>query len=234
MKAMKAWVKLPTAWINAGGLKAFRWDRGQGSNNIAALACLMVIAHNADAETGEANVTYDTIERATGLSRAKISAGLDVLEQRVMIERRVEKRRSTYKLVGVAAVGWGALPARPLYSAGKEMMFLRDFNLRKATELNALKLYFLFVARRGRDTNAANISYDKIEEYTAISREKIRSALSLLVTHGMVHVDHIPSGQSKYGVSSAYRIPHIRPYQHLGTSAREGLELAEAGDDMPF
>lgn len=234
MKGMKTWVKLPTAWINAGGLKAFRWDRGQGANNIAALMCLMVIAHHTDPDTGEASVTYDTFEWATGLSRAKISGGLDVLEKLGLMERRVERRRSTYKLAGVGPIGWGALPAKPLYAGGKRLSFLQDFNLRKATELNALKLYFLFIARRGRDTNAANISYDKIEEYTGIGREKIRSALSLLVTHGMVHVDHIPSNMNKFGVSSAYRIPHIRPYIHQGTSAREKLELTEAGEDMPF
>ncbi|KSV67252.1 hypothetical protein N182_34030 [Sinorhizobium sp. GL2] len=234
MKGMKAWVKLPTVWINAGGLQAFRWDPGKGSNNIAALLCLMVIAHHTDPGTGEASVTYDTIELATGMSRAKISGGLDVLENLMLIERRVEKRRSTYKLVGMDPhAGWGALPAKSLYS-GKEITFLRDFKLRSAIELNALKLYFLFVARRSRETNSANISYDKIAEYSRIPREKIRSALSLLVTHGLVHVDHIPSEQSKYGVSSVYRIPHIRPYQHLGTSGgRGGLPFIDA-DDLPF
>lgn len=230
---MKMWVKLPTGWINAGGLKAFRWDRGQGGNNIAALMCLMVIAHHADSETGSASVTYDTFERATGLSRAKISGGLNVLESLGTIERRVERRRSTYKLIGMSRNGWGAFPAKALYAPNGEIRFLRDFNLRKGAELNALKLLFLFVARRGTDTNAANISYDKIEEYTGISRDKIRTGISLLVTHGLVHVDHIPSGANKHGVSSAYRIPHIRPHVHMGTSARQHLET-DAEEALPF
>ncbi|MGE6744145.1 hypothetical protein ACQKGC_28235 [Allorhizobium pseudoryzae] len=229
---MKDWVKLPTAWINAGGLKAFGWKRGEGSNHAAALMCLMVLAHHADPDSGEAQVTYYTLERATGLSRAKISCGLGVLEAHQIIERRVEKRRSTYKLVGMAKSGWGAFPARRLYSGGGDLVFLRDFSLRKATELNALKLLFLFVARRGTDTNAANISYDKITEYSGIPREKIRSALSLLVTHGMVHVDHIPSGVNKFGVSNAYRIPFILPHRHMGTSSREAIEMEAA--DLPF
>lgn len=227
---MKDWVKLPTTWINEGGLKNFRWDRGQGSNNIAALMVLTVIAHHADSETGNASVTYDALGNATGLSRAKLSAGLSALEEQNIIERRIEQKRSTYKLIGMARSGWGMFPAKRLYS-GDAIRFMGDLNLRKIVELNALKLWFLFIARRGTDTNAANISYDKIEEYTGISRDKIRSGISFLVTHGMVHVDHIPTDKSKYGVSNAYRIPYILPYKHFGTSAREQIEQFE---DVPF
>lgn len=230
---MKGWVKLPTAWINGHGLKNFRWDPGTGGDNIAALMCLMVIAHHADSETGEAAVTYDKFQRATNLSRAKVSGGLDVLQRLGIIDRRVEKRRSTYRLIGMDKKGWGALPAKPIYTTTGQIKFLRDFNLRKSVELNALKLLFLFVARRGTDTNAANISYDKITEYTGISRDKIRSAISLLVTHEMVHVDRAPSAISNSGVSNAYRIPHIRPYWHMGTSQRERLEN-EALAEVPF
>jgi len=227
---MNKWVKLPTAWINAGGLKSLRWDRGKGGNNIAALMVLTVIAHHADAETGNASVTYYDFEKATGLSRAKISGGLDVLEALNIVERSVERRRSRYKLLGMAKSGWGMFPANSLYT-NERINFMQEFNLRKATELNALKLWFLFIARRGIDTNAANISYDKIEEYTGISRDKIRSGISLLVTHDLVHVDHIPTEKSKYGVSNAYRIPYINSYKHFGTSAREYFTETE---EIPF
>ncbi len=227
---MNKWVKLPTAWINEGGLKSLRWARGKGGNNIAALMVLTVIAHHADAVTGNASVTYYTFEKATGLSRAKISGGLSILENLNIIERTVEKRRSRYNIIGMAKSGWGMFPAINLYT-NERINFMQDFNLRKATELNALKLWFLFIARRGNDTNAANISYDKIEEYTGISRDKIRSGISLLVTHGLVHVDHIPTEKSKFGVSNAYRITHINSYKHFGTSAREALV---ANEEVPF
>jgi hypothetical protein len=130
--------------------------------------------------------------------------------------------------------GWGALPAKLTYSATGQIKFMRGFNLRKSVELNALKLLFLFVARRGTDTNAANISYDKIIEYTGISRDKIRNAVSLLVTHEMIHVDRAPSGSNDSAVANAYRIPHIQPYWHLGTSSRERLENAALEEALPF
>lgn len=231
---MKMWVKLPTSWINAGGLKEFRWDRGKGGNNIAALMCLLVIAHYADSETGEAAVTYDTMERAMGLSRAKISGGLKVLEEQKVIERRVEKRRSTYKVVGMDVKGWGALPAKSLYTSRGELRFLHDFSLRTSTELNALKLFFLFVARRDTQTNRAYIGYDKIEAYTGIARAKIHSALSRLVLLGLLHIDYIPTNMSKYGVSNAYRLSHIRPHQHNGTNGLEMMAEATEAEEAPF
>jgi DNA-binding transcriptional ArsR family regulator len=190
----------------------------------------MTLAHNSDPETGAAMVTYRELEIATGLSRAKISSGLDALEAKGVIERRIERRRSTYRLIGMAKSGWGAIPAKKLYAANGEIVFLQFFSLRKSTELHALRLYFLFVARRDVRTNLANISYDKIEEYTGIPREQIRSGISFLVTHGMIQVDYIPSGVTKFGVSNAYRITHLFPYQHLATSARAALEM----EDVPF
>src|ERR1035438_4065606 len=86
-----------------------------------------------------------------------------------------------------------------MYSSGIFIAF-DDFRLRNATELNALKLFFLFVAQRGRDTNMANIGYDKIEEYTAIDRSKIKAAISRLVTIPLVYVEQVPSKRNELGL----------------------------------
>ena len=40
MKPLPKWVRLPSEWINDGGLKIFRWERGIGADNIAALMAL--------------------------------------------------------------------------------------------------------------------------------------------------------------------------------------------------
>src|ERR1700686_4548251 len=107
------------------------------------------------------------------LSRAKLSNGLDVLEAQQTIIREPEGR-STLGLANYDRTGgWGKLPARRLYSMGRIAAFT-DFHLRSPAELVALKLYFLFVARRGNDTNMANISFDKIEEYTGLERHRIK------------------------------------------------------------
>jgi hypothetical protein len=47
--AIRAWVRLPTSWIEAGGLKNLKWvPGGGGSDNAAALMALTVISHAAD------------------------------------------------------------------------------------------------------------------------------------------------------------------------------------------
>ena len=67
--AMRDWVRLPSAWIEQGGLRRLRWsgEEPTGSDNIAALMVLSPIAHNADDE-GMAKCTYDQLCLATGLS----------------------------------------------------------------------------------------------------------------------------------------------------------------------
>ena len=88
MAGASEWVRLPSNWINEGGLTSLPWrNGGEGADHIAALMALTVIAHAADSETGMARVTYDDFCDATGLSRAKVSSGLDTLVGIKVIER---------------------------------------------------------------------------------------------------------------------------------------------------
>jgi hypothetical protein len=219
------WVRLPSSWIDKRGLSRFSWRYGgAGSDNTAALMVLTVIAHNADAETGVAQATYDRICNDTGLSRAKVSNGLDVLQRIKVITTRPQDARSTYALTGYdPAIGWAKFPVKSMYSQGRIIAF-DEFRLRKVVELDALKLFFLFVARRGRDTNLANIGYEKIEDYTNIRRVRIKSAISFLASLSLVYVEHVPSQSNSHGVSNCYRIVGIEPYRHMGTRGRNPVE----------
>jgi hypothetical protein len=219
--AIRPWVRLPSAWINEGGLTKLSWKPGgYGSDNTAALMALTAIAHAADQESGVARLTYDDICASTGLSRAKLSKGLDVLKQAKVIERGPEAARSTYQLVNYTpAQHWAKLPGKSMYSVGRIAAYA-DFQLRRAAELDALKLFFLFVARRGRDTNLANIGYDKIEEYAAIKRVRIKTAISFLASLSLIYVEHVPSRTNSQGVSNAYRIVGLDSYNHMGTRGR--------------
>jgi len=219
--AFRDWVRLPSRWIEEGGLRQLRWGNPKrpGADIVAALMVLVPIAHNADDQTGLAKCTYDDLCNATGLSRAKLSAGLKVLETINVIEREPEGR-STFKLVNYdPAGGWCKLPAKRLYSGGSIIAF-ENFNLRNTTELHALKLYFLFAARRGNDTNMAHLSYDKIETYSGVERLRIKKAISFLAAIGLIYVEHIPSNLNDYGMANAYRLAFLEPYFHLGTRGR--------------
>lgn len=226
--AVQEWVRLPTAWINEKRLCALQWERdGKGSDNSAALICLAAIAHRAN--DGVARLTYNELCRATGLSRSKISNGLDVLSELEVIERGPEGR-STYKLTNFDSprskfdpkFRWAMFPAKRLYRAGRLFAF-SEFKLRSETELNSLKLYFLFAARRGTDNNMANISYDKIEEYTGIERHKIKPALSLLASLSLVYVEHLPTRTNEYGVANAYRLAGLDSHRHMDSTGRAGF-----------
>jgi hypothetical protein len=218
--ALREWVRLPTDWIiQEGGLRRFRWAQDTGSNNIAALMSLAVIAHHAEDESGNARVTYDTFCTATSLSRAKIAGGLAVLEKLEIVSRN-ELGRSGYGLANYRLQGgWGKLPADGLYR-GDRIDAFEAFHLRRAVELNALKIYFLVVAARNNKTNVAHIGYEKISEHTGIAGNKIKPAISFLAVLSLVYVEQVPSKQSEYGISHAYRLAHLDSYRHMGTTGR--------------
>lgn len=225
MIARKEWVKLPSEWIDDGGLRAFKWGGpgGDGANNTAALMALIALAHHAEEQTGHVRLTYDELCVLTGLSRAKLSKGLEILETRGIVAR--DLGRSIFRLQNFnPSGGWAKLPYKALYNGGRIAAF-DDFKLRSVAELNALKLYFLFAARRGRDTNMANISFDKITEYTGVERPRIKAAQTVLAIHNMAHVERVPSTTNAFGISNAYRLTGLDPYNHMGTKGR-GLDLA--------
>jgi hypothetical protein len=217
-----AWVRLPSTWINERGLITFKWDHGgAGADQIAALMTLTVIAHNADQATGRARVTYDEFCAHTELSRAKVSKGLAVLERHGLIERSGDAGQSVFGLANFGAEHrWAKFPAKSMYSGDHRIRAFAEFSLRRVVELDALKLLFLVVARRDNQTNLANISYPRIEEYTGILNVRIKAAISYLASHSLLHVEHVPSRTNEYGVANAYRIPGIEPFNHMGTRGR--------------
>ena len=225
---MTRWVRIPTGWVHEMKLLQFRWEAGKGSANTASLMVFMAIAHTINANTGETTLTYDDLQRATSLSRPVISKGLRVLERMGLIEDLPEGKRSVYRLanyvpLGTEWTGWAMLPAKRLYNAESNIIPFVDFRLRSRVELDALKLLLLFVAFRDRNTNMANISYDKITLYTGIERGRIKSGLGFLATHSLVVTEQLPSSSNEHGVSNAYRVLGIDPLNHLGTRGRVSL-----------
>jgi len=229
MAKLLPWVIMPSEWIRNGGLKKFKWAGESPSDNTAALMTLAPILHRADRETGLAKLTYDDLQLATTLSRSKISAGLEMLEHRKLIERGHDGR-STFLLSDFnPSFGWAKLPARDLYR-DKTVMFFEELKLRSRVELEALKLWYFFAARRDNDVNLAKVTYDHITDGTGIRRERIKGGLSLLAANAMVHVERIPSRHSEYGVANAYRLPQIDPSRHMGSVGR-GMSIF---DDFDF
>jgi DNA-binding IscR family transcriptional regulator len=224
-------VKLPVRWIDAGGLKAFKWHQG-GSDETAALMLLAVLAHHIDAEDGTVQLTYDQLCHAASLSRAKVAGGLAILEARRLIER-IAGRRSGYRLVDYNPLAnWAKFPVRGLYRGDRVQAFT-PIKLRARAEMDALKLYFLFAARRSNELNMAPISYEKITEHSGVANDYIRPALNILAVNDLVHTERFTSTRAEGGIAHAYRLTHLDGNRHLGTIGRDsdfdlGLPVEDA------
>lgn len=219
MTKRREWVRLPTDWVRAGGLADFRAARGALANETAALMNLIAIAHLADGQTGIARATYDDLTRITGCSREKVARALDILDERELVDFSLGRSQCRLEDYDPEAGGWAKLPCRRLYRDDTIAVF-SDFYLRKRAELDALKLYLLFIAFRENWTNQAMIGFDKISEYTGIHRQHIKTGTSLLVSHGLIHVDRMASDVRREGVKNCYRLVGIDPYNHQGTRGR--------------
>lgn len=222
MPGRREWVRFPSQKIYKDLLlRKFHWHDGGRANHVAALMCWVVIAHNADEDSGLARVTYDRFTEATGLGRTRTSAGLKVLRNFGIIANG--DKRGHYQLVGYDKLqNWAMLPWRTLYRSDA-IAFFHALSGRKVAHLDALKLYLLVAARRDTNTNTANITYDQIGELAGIPRARITDALTLLGSNHVMVVESRPSTQSDFGVHNAYRLRGVDSYRHRGTTMRESL-----------
>lgn len=152
------------------------------------------------------------------MSRTKISSGLNLLEDAEIIIRDPE-HQSLYRLAGYGEEGvqWAKLPAKNLYLRNGELTFRQSMFMRSRAELDALKIYLAFVARRDNDQNAVYLSYEKITAYTGVHRNQIKAATSFLAGNGLISMENIKSQISDLGSALVYRVTHVDPYKHQGT-----------------
>lgn len=194
-----AWAKIPTAWIREDQqLPDLSWGQF-GSDGAAALMVLIALAirlnqSNTQREEGtgfasSVDVSYDNLQALTELSRTKVAGGLRVLEQFGIVETTRNGRSNRYELAGISESGkWSQLPQTYLLTATEGLRGFSRFQLRHRNELNALKLYFLFLAYRNAKGNFTALGYDKISEISGLMRGDIAQGVGLLINHELVRV----------------------------------------------
>lgn len=230
---MKDWVKMPSRWLiypdGQSPLTHLKWSGDQKSDRIAALMIYIVLVQHANdsitaefSELGLCRLTYERLSNITGLSKAKISGGIQVLKELDIVAVLLSGRSNIYKVVDFGHHnGWAKLPCKGMYSKDLQRIpVFHEFKLRSKVELNALKLYLVILSLRSNSTNYANIGYEKIRLYSGIAQNDIRSAVSLLISQGWVHVDQRPSAHNAFSTSNMYRPCHIDTRRHKGTTAR--------------
>lgn len=225
------WIRCPTDWVlHTETLPLFKWGEGGGAAHISALMCLTVIVHESDQTTGIARVNYDKFVTATERSRSSVASGLAVLKEMELIESGSTQSEYVQTTFDPKA-GWGKFPWKPLYR-DDTIRWFSQCHLRSRTELDALKLLYLFVALRDDQSNLATVSYDRITERTKISRQYITRALALLAVNGLVFVQQVRSAENEYAVANTYRLCGVDSHNHRGTRGRAELG-SEATEDRP-
>lgn len=228
---MKEWVKMPSKFlmnIEESPFNTMTWTGTDKSNYIAALMVYIVLVHHVSDHTsrtggtlGTVSLSYDKLCALVGISRTKLSNGLKVLVNLNMIRRKVVGKTNLYTVVNYENFnGWAKLPAKGLYDKNLSVVTaFTSFKLRTKIELNALKIYLVFVAFRSNRTNHTQMSYEKITEYANVQRNDIKSALSLLVANKLIQVDSVTTELNEYSTSNVYRLCHLEVYKHRGTGA---------------
>lgn len=133
-----------------------------------------------------ARLTYTDLNALIGISRSKISAGLQKLLATGLIWR--VDQSSSYGLAGFGkGQRWAKLPGKALLSAGGTYFTpFKHFNLRSKHELNAMKLHLYYASVRSNENPFCEVAYATIHERTGVSERDIPKANSLLISCGIL------------------------------------------------
>lgn len=193
------WGRFPTPWVFSGGLTHFQ------AANKASLAALRVYLAMAcwtskqefDEEPGvfiKFAVTYNELQRNSHSDRSELLPALELLQESNLLTFGNSGRgtRNIYQMLGYPSKGWSKVPESVLDQL--EHLNLKYTGIaipfRRQILLDALKLYVLFLALRSSKTNRAKVSYVRICELTGIRKRGVRTALSLLVSLKMIHIEN--------------------------------------------
>lgn len=185
-KTFLPWVPVPTTGL-VDVLKEMRWQR-QGSTSaaqdVAALMVYVVLLFIRQKQV--ADITYDQLQHATGLSRSLICQGLKRLESVELILCSGSKQKRQYVFPSPPADSrWFKLPCRAVMTDDGVVAF-KTFTLRSKHELNALKMYLYLANVRDRKTLYTEASYETIYKRLAIPERDIRRAINVLNTSGLL------------------------------------------------
>ncbi|WP_241178471.1 helix-turn-helix domain-containing protein [Enterobacter asburiae] len=109
-----AWFKMPSTWMRNEGLREFKWSNDQLGAPAAKIAALQIYysiamslefvemrgAYDMKINRYVSTATFNRFRALTGLSRALITAGVEVLERAGLIKRYREGKRCFYEIVG--------------------------------------------------------------------------------------------------------------------------------------
>ena len=221
------WGRFPSPWIVSGGLQQFQ---PQNKASLAALRIYLAMAcwtakQDFDETPGvflAFAITYDVLQKNSHSDRSELLPALNLLQDKGLLKFGNSGRgtRNTYNLFGEHTKGWAKVPESVIDK-------LKCLNLkytgvpvhtRREVLLDALKLYVLFLAFRDKRNNRAKISYDRICVLTGIRRRGVRTALSLLISLKLIHLENSQNpehaGPNTYFIMDLAKFRPLQSYLH--------------------
>lgn len=237
MNVLMAWSRLPPDWVLEGRLAQLNWKDHKAASTAALLLLLPLAHHMAVTPTptcpyGYAKISFNDLAEITGVSKPLIRPALNLLSDVlgvVRIEVAPFGGSHRYGFVADTERNFRKVPARGLYDRDAKRLVIADyFKLRSKAELNALKLYYLFIVMRDESKNYASVAYSNIEKYTGVRESDVKKANSHLINAGLIHVDQVLAPEQTYR-HNAYRIIGIKPRIHAGTQNLAETERFRSG-----
>ncbi|EJR7285360.1 TPA: helix-turn-helix transcriptional regulator [Enterobacter kobei] len=198
-----AWFKMPSTWMRNEGLREFKWSNDQLGAPAAKIAALQIYysiamslefvemrgAYDMKINCYVSTATFNRFRALTGLSRALITAGVEVLERAGLIKRYREGKRCFYEIVGYVpgGGGWCKVPLRKVLGTAGEIVPFHRFKLRRKIELYAMKFYLYICFARDNTTEGTYASFETINKATGIPEKEIPSTYSFLIAVGLIN-----------------------------------------------
>lgn len=215
---LSQWRPMPSNWMTGeNGLKKLK--RGAHTSvYTAALMVFFVLCLDAPVcqdplrgiSKDQTNITYDNIVNLCGISKKLVSNGLKLLEEWGLIKKQKTGKSNLYFIPHRSMIqGDGQFCKIPFrYFAKRKKTIYKIFahiNMRDASSLDALKIYFWLLRNRKdnftlesinkQKRNGVCLSYSSIEDALGIPRNNIKKAINILASNDLIYWETITSDQ---------------------------------------
>jgi len=186
---------MPCNWQTDG---AFHCNLGSATGEeIAALKLYIALCLKANFSPRSSLPSTGCVQRSisqlcelVGLSRPIAIKGLRKLQQWGLLETKGGRPTIYHVTDYETAKYWTKLPRSHLYGGLKETRIDRLLVMpnRGKTTLHALQMYLYLASIRNRTTSLAKVTYDRLADVLAISRNEVSAAISALVGFELISV----------------------------------------------
>lgn len=176
------WGSFPSGWVTNQVLPGLEARGGLTGTHIGALKLYLAISLAADFHSRRLEITSDDLTAVTNLSRPMLKRSFNTLKASGILAIH-PGRPLTYELLNpTGEVFFAKLPY------GRASLALRKLPNRGESVLAALKIYLILLRYRDTFSSDTAMGHEKLQLYTGVRPNLIRSGLDHLVNHALIHI----------------------------------------------